>query len=236
MNYYLSKPVAEEYVNETTLSSIIAKHGTYEEFNRKLAEVCNLPEQIAAFESVLIEAELDWLSRFNITLYSGKAQHAITSDVPLTYEAGEVGAVASKVDGVAFLAVDVDMLMENPKGWDKEQLRGYLSQVLLHECTHLQQMERGDLDITPVAMVWKDVSYPHAAMTAEVAALREMYPDPMEFQFHLIDQQVQFPWELEAYGRTLEIIDIDVAYPDPKWNSLMRRIQNDFRKVYRKQG
>lgn len=232
MKYFIAQPLAVEHVPADMLEQIIARHGSYETFNECLAAACNLPEQITAFEQCLVQEELDWLSKFNVTLYSGQKQQEAVSGVSLYLEPREVGAVASKSHGIPYISIDVDMLVMNPKGWTTEQLRGYLVQVLIHETTHLHQMIRGDLDITPTLTVWKGVEYSNAELAAEVAVIREMHPDATDFQFHLVDQQVQYPWELEAYGRTLEAVDIDLAYPDPQMNSLMHRIQNDFRKIY----
>lgn len=233
MNYYLSEPLLEKHVPADTLKDIITLHGTYDDFNNKLRQSCNLPEQIAAFERCLLQDELEWLSQFNVTLYSGKEQQELVSGVEVQLQPSEVGAVATMVHGIPFISIDVDMLVYNPHNWSLEQLHGYISQVLVHECTHLMQMKRGDLDVTNTGMVWKGTEYSHKYLATEVAALRSAFPDPNEFQFQLVNQQVQFPWELEAYGRTLEMVDIDVAYPDERWNSLMRKIQNDFRAIYK---
>ena len=232
MKYFIAQPLAVEHVPADMLEQIIARHGSYETFNECLAAACNLPEQITAFEQCLAQEELDQLSKFNVTLYSGQKQQEVVSGVSLYLEPSEVAAAASKSHGIIYIAIDVDMLVINPNGWTDEQLRGYLMQVLIHETTHLHQMIRGDLDITLTHTLWKGVEYSNAELAAEVAAIREMYPDVTDFQFHLVNQQVQYPWELEAYGRTLEATDIDLAYPDPQMNSLMHRIQNDFRKKY----
>lgn len=236
MNYYLSAPMLEKDVPAASLESIITLHGTYDDFNAKLQAVCNKPEFKEVFEASLREDELEWLSQFNVTLYSGQEQQKLVTGVELQFQPSEVSAVATKTHGIPYIAIDVDMLLINPNNWSAEQQHGYMAHVLVHECTHLQQMIRGDLDVTTTGMVWKGVEYPHSHLTSMVADTRSLFTDPEEFQFNLVIQQIELPWELEAYGRALEIVDLDTAYPDPKWNSLMRKIQTDFRSLYMDKG
>lgn len=194
MNYFISAPAPIETIPAATLDAIISQHGSYEALNEKLAAGCNLPEQIEAFEALFCNGELDQFAGVNLTLYSGDYATEVMTGVPVMYQVKELAAMATKVNGIEYVALDVDRILA--KDMSVEQLRVSTLLVLEHECVHIEQMKRGDLVMDATGVTWKGELYSAASLQAEVQACGG---DAYLFT----EQQTKLPWETEAYARSM---------------------------------
>lgn len=224
MNYFISKPANVETIDPVIYASIIENHGSYDAFNEKIIAGCNTDDMIARFNEVIGETA-SHLEDVNITLYSGIEQQEILGGVVTSFEPGDVAAVATKLHGIPYIAIDTDLIMMNPNDLDDKTLCSMVGNILGHEMVHYNQMTRGDLDIADEGLVWKGTVYPHGVLQMQIEEIRRDCTTTDEFQFRLMQSQIELPWEFEAYGAMLQGLDIDVAYPAPHWHALMLDLQ-----------
>ncbi len=229
MNYFISKPINVETIDPAIYEAIIENHGSYDDFNGKIEAGCNTADMIQRFEEVMGESCAKFTD-IKITLYSGIEQQEILSGMQTAFEPSEIAAMATKVHGIAYIAFDMDLLMMNPEDYSDSILCSMVGNVLGHELVHYNQMERGDLDITNEGLVWKGMVYTHGELQAQLADIRSSSQTTDEFQFRLVQSQVELPWEFEAYGTMLQHMNIDTAYPAPHWHELMTDIKIRFAK------
>lgn len=196
MLYFTSAPVPAKHVPAEIMAGIKKLHGSYEEYNRKLRESVNTDYQIDIFERVVSEDFLWSLYDVNITLYSGQSMAEILSGVPVPFAPEDFAAVASKVNGVVYIAIDVDPIVDAiSSGKEGVLLTELVESVVEHELVHVLQMERGDLDFTEDGVVWKGRLYSTEFLQRAMSDAKKSN-DPDAF----LKQQLLLPWEVEAYA------------------------------------
>ena len=194
MEYFISAPTLACDIPQPMMSAICETHGSYETFNTLLASGCNTPEQIAKFEEVIGLENLDRYNDINLTLYSGSHVTTVLSGVPQTMLSSDIAAVVAKTHGIIYVSLNVDMLMSSDQSYN--YLRFVTEMALSHEMVHVDQMLRGDMDMTPEGVVWKGVLYP----TAELLA--GMQDGASKGDAGILEQQFALPWEQEAYANS----------------------------------
>ncbi len=200
MLYFTSAPAPANQIPTEVMAGIKKLHGTYDEYNRKLRAAVNTEEDIRLFESTVSEEFLWSLYDVNITLYSSSKIAGIMSGTEHDMTIEDVGALATKVNGVAYIAVDTDPIQKAHdvgKG-DDSRLAELVESVVEHELVHVLQMERGDLDFVEDGIMWKNRLYSNEFLTSGVSAAKKSN-DP----FAIMKQQVLLPWEVEAYAVSL---------------------------------
>lgn len=196
MLYFTSAPVPAKHVPAEIMAGIKKLHGSYEEYNRKLRESVNTDYQIDIFERVVSEDFLWSLYDTNVTLYSGQKMAEVLSGVPVPFAPEDFAAMASKVNGVAYIAIDIDPIVDAIAcGKEGALLTELVESVVEHELVHVLQMERGDLDYVDDGIMWKGRLYTTEFLQRSIDnAKKSNDPDA------LLKQQLLLPWEVEAYA------------------------------------
>lgn len=196
MLYFTSAPVPANQIPTEIMAGIKRVHGSYDEYNRKLRAAVNTDALIEVFERVISEDFLWSIYDVNVTLYSGHEMASILSDVDAPFASGDFAALATKVNGVAYIAIDVDPIMDAiNKGKEGPALTEIVESVVEHELVHILQMERGDLDMTAEGVIWKGRLYSSEFLNKSLANAQKS-KDPNA----VLKQQLLLPWEVEAYA------------------------------------
>lgn len=223
MLYFTSAPVPANQIPAEIMAGIKKVHGSYDEYNRKLRAAVNKDDYIEVFESVLSEEFILSLYDINITLYSGSEMAKIMGGLS-AIGPEDVAALATKVNGVCYIAIDVDPIataVANGKKGDS-LLSEIVESVVEHEIVHIMQMERGDLDFTAEGVVWKGRLYSNDFLMKSAEAAKKSN-DPMA----LTKQQLLLPWEVEAYA--VSNMDKDLEF---LFKGEMLKLMHRARKAY----
>lgn len=200
MLYFTSAPVPANQIPTEVMAGIKKLHGSYDEYNRKLRAAVNTEEDIRLFESTVTEEFLWSLYDVNVTLYSSSKVSSIMSASEQEMTINDVAALATKVNGVVYIAIDTDPIQlahDSGKG-DDSRLVELIESVVEHELVHVLQMERGDLDFVEDGVMWKNRLYSNEFLSSGVNAAKKSN-DP----YAIMKQQVLLPWEVEAYAVSL---------------------------------
>tara|TARA_Y100001956_G_scaffold62595_2_gene62693 strand:- start:1973 stop:2680 length:708 start_codon:yes stop_codon:yes gene_type:complete len=209
MIYYTSAPVPANQVPAEIMGGIKRLHGSYDNYNAKLRQTVNTQEQMKAFESVITEDFMWSLYDTNITLYSSSKAAEIMSGIKTPMAIADVAAAATKVNGVIYIAIDVDPIIDaiEKEGGVTYRLSQLVESIVEHEMVHVLQMERGDLDMVPDGIIWKGRKYDLQWLTEQNEKAAKS-----SNEFAGIMNQLLLPWELEAYAVSLMDKNLEELY------------------------
>lgn len=176
------------YDNVKVKNFVIKKYGSIANINKLLDETTNTVKDLQLFKDLLPKHLLEKLEGVKVCISSNNKFRELLDglDLPLN----SVPAMTTTLGDITFIGINSDIL-------NLPNARDILTEVIMHELVHYEQIVRGDLIINQnEGVFWKGAHYALEYVNfINRQAINKRFP-----YGDILRICNELPWELEAYG------------------------------------